>query len=230
MRVVEPPQQRQPVALCFGRNVLLRRRRPQVRERLRAARVDDCALVCHRQKAGAEVSFLVVRQPLRVRQHHKRGEVVRFATERIADPRPETRETRQQKARVHQVASRSVDVGPRHHGHQERHVIHARCQMRQQTAHPAAALPVPFELKARLEHGARFAGGRFHAFACARIKLLPVTLHQLGFVVEQIHLACAAVHEKLDHAFRPRRVMRPAAQHSTNARARCLPRHALIRQ
>ena len=195
MRLVEPPQQRQAVALGLGCDVLQGGGRTQVRDGLRAAGVDDRALMRHRQEAGTEVALLIVRQPLRVGQHHERREVVRLATERIADPRTETREAWQQEARVHQVASGTMDVRPRHHRHQERHVVHAHGQMRQQAAHPATALSALPELKGRLEHSARLAGGRLDAFVCARVELLPVALDQFRFVIEQIDLAGAAVHE-----------------------------------
>src|SRR5206468_5797155 len=112
------------------------------------------------------------------------------------------------------------NVGLRYHRHQEGQVVHTSGEIRQQTAYPATTLAMLLELEGRLEDLTRFAGGRLDPFAGPWVELLSVALQQFGFVIEQIHLARAAVHEELNHALCSRRMMRPVAQHSCQFRIR----------
>ena len=102
-------------------------------------------------------------------------------------------------------------------------------QMRQDAAHPAAALTVLRPRERALHDGARRADARLHALARAGVERLPVFRDQLRLVIEQVALARTAVHEKLDDPFRRRPVIespcrrRIAIQEATPAR--CHPVH-----
>ena len=218
MRVVELPEQRQPVALRFGRDVFQGRRRAQMGDRLEGTGIDNCALVGHWQESRAEIALLIVGQAPRVWQNDECRQIVGFAAERVAYPRAETREAGQEKAGVHQITAGTVNVGLRYHRHDKSQIVHAPGEIRQQTAYPATALAMLLELEGRLEDLTRFAGGRLDPFAGARVELLSVAPQQFGFVIEQIHLARAAVHEELNHAPGARRVMRSVAQNSCQRR------------
>jgi hypothetical protein len=64
-------------------------------------------------------------------------------------------------------------------------------------------LTVALEFERRLEDLPGFTGRGFDAVAVAGIERLSGLLEQGGLVVEEIHLARAAVHEQLDHAADP---------------------------
>ena len=88
------------------------------------------SLMSHRQKSRREIAPLIVREPFGVWQHHEARKVVGLAAQGIADPGPKGGESGQQRPGVHEVTGRSVDIGPRLHGHQEGDVIHASGQVR----------------------------------------------------------------------------------------------------
>ena len=213
MAAVQPPEQVEPRAVRVRCDVLRGDRRTEVGDRCRRRGLDHRSLVGDRQEARAEVALLVVGQAPHIGQHDESGQVVALAAERVAGPGAEAWEPRQQEPGVHQIAARAVDVGPRLHRHQERDVVHVAREMRHQAAHPASRLPVPAELERRLEHLAGLAGRRLDVLALAGIELLAGALEERGLVVEQVHLARAPVHEELDDAFGPRRMVEPAAQH-----------------
>src|SRR5687768_3664755 len=93
----------------------------------------------------------------------------------------------------------------------ERHVVHARSEMRQQIANPLAApamlLPAP-----RARH--HYTGVALEQLdLLARIPLLSGLLDQPRLVVERVALACRPRHEELHDTFRSRtRLCLPAEQ------------------
>ncbi len=190
-------------------------------DRRRGAGVDDRALMGHGQEAGAEVALLIIGKSPGVWQHHKGRQVVRFTAERVTDPGTETGKTGKEKAGIHQITARTMHVRLRYHRHQECHLVHAPGEARQQAADPTPALPMLLELEHRLEHRSRFARGRLDSLARAGVEFLTVPLHQIGLVIEQIALARTTVHEKLNDAPSPRRVMRSIAQRSSQRHGGC---------
>ena len=134
----------------------------------------------------------------------KAGTLSAETAERIRHPRTRARKTGQQKSRGLQIRRRPVEVRFRLHRHQERHVVHVPGQMRQRAAHPASALLVLRPFKQAPHDRARRADARLDALARARIERLPVPRDELRLVVEEIALACAAIHEELDDALGPR--------------------------
>ena len=65
----------------------------------------------HRQETRSEISFLIIRQTFGVRENDERGKIVSEAAEAIRNPCSHAGETRKEKAGVHHVTSRPVDVG-----------------------------------------------------------------------------------------------------------------------
>src|SRR5688572_15832449 len=68
--------------------------------------------------------------------------------------------------------------------------------MRKHAAHPAPALAVLLELERGFHHRANFAGETFRFFLWP--EHLTVQARQLRLVIERVHRARPAVHEKLD--------------------------------
>jgi hypothetical protein len=89
------------------------------------------------------------------------------------------------------------------HGHQKRQVIDMMAEMGQQIAHPPAALAMLPQSHGRLEHRAWCARRRFDANPCPGIEWLAVQPLKSRLVIEQVHLARAAIHEELYHPPRP---------------------------
>ena len=85
----------------------------------------------HGQEARGEVPLRVVGQASRVGQDDERRQVVRQRAQAIRDPGPQAREAREQEPGVHHVAGRAVDVRLRGQRHQERHVVDAGRQVRE---------------------------------------------------------------------------------------------------
>ena len=96
------------------------------------------------------------------------------------------------------------------HRHQERHLVHAFRLMREHRTHPTPALAMLRKFKRALHHRACRGGLAFGLVL--RSAHLPVLFCELGLVVERVHLAHAAVHEKLDDAPDFRGVMQPAVE------------------
>src|SRR5262249_7347846 len=154
---------------------------------------DRGSLMRSRQESRAPVSWTVRRNASRIGKNHERRQVLVQAAQAIADPSSRAGEPRQHETCVLHEGCWTVDVAFGLHGIDERHIVHAFCQMREQGADPSPALPVLLPLPWAGHDRARRALKKLDL--AARIEFLPVTLYQLRFVVKCIALARRAGHE-----------------------------------
>src|SRR5678815_6184333 len=98
-----------------------------------------------------------------------------------------------------------MDVRLGRHRHEEREVIDTFGNVRENAADPPATLAILLELEGALHDVARRAGRSFNART--GIELLAMQFDQLRLVIEGIHLADAAIHEKLHDALDPGAMM-----------------------
>ncbi len=85
--------------------------------------------------------------------------------------------------------------------------------LRDSAADPATGLAVLLPVERTLHHVSRRAGGGFDFFA--GIEFLTAAFDEFGFVIEQVALARAAVHEELDDALNFRWMMKAAVKFRT---------------
>ncbi len=179
--------------------------RKKVGHGLGCRRIDHGALVHGRKKARREAPFLVVRQPLRIGQYHKGGQVIGNVSQGVRNPRPHTGKAREKKARVHHVGAGAVHIGLGGHGHEEGHLIDQLGLLGKHLTDPATALTVLLKGEGTLHQGTgrgRKAVGLF--FGSQHLPMEPL---ELGLVVEEIHGARAARHKELDNPIDARRMM-----------------------
>ena len=162
------------------------------------------------QKTGREVASVIVGKTSRIRDDDERRQIIVEAAERVGNPCAHAREAGRHEAGVLHVTGRAMHVRLGSHRHQERQIVDALGDIWKNGADPASALAVLLEFERTLHHAAGRTGGRFDARA--RIELLAAQFDQLRFVIEGIHLAGAAVHEKLDDALGFGAMMQPAVQ------------------
>ena len=134
-----------------------------------------------------------------VEHHHESRQVLVDRAEAVVRPRSERR-TAEQLARVHHQHRRAVDRAVGVHALDERHVVDALRRVREEIAHPRAALAVLAELPLRADHAALV----LVAAAALGLDLdrLAVVLEEIGLVVVGIDVARTAVAEDEDHALR----------------------------
>ena len=114
--------------------------------RLVGGRLEHGPLMHCGQEAGPPVHDTTRWQAARVGQHDERGQVVTLTPQTISHPRAHARESEPDEAAVHHEHRGTVQRRLALHRMNERHVIDARGQLRQQVTHPAAALTVLPEL------------------------------------------------------------------------------------
>ncbi len=129
-------------------------RRKEVVNGVFGPRPDHRALAGSGEETAAPVGRAVGGEAAGVGQHHEGGQVVGQTAEAVADPRTHAGEARQDEAGGLHERGRAVDVGLGDHRVQEGHVVHAFGQVRQQAAHPLAALAVSLPVPRRLHAGA----------------------------------------------------------------------------
>ena len=83
----------------------------QIRNRPWRGGLDEGALVAGREKPRTEICLLIVGQAPGIREDDEVREIVRQAAQRIRDPGAEAGKSRQEKAGVHHVAGRTMDIG-----------------------------------------------------------------------------------------------------------------------
>ena len=163
-----------------------------------------------------------------IEHHHEARQVLVHRAKPVVHPASERRRAAEQLAAVHHEHRAAVDGAVRVHALHERDVVHARGQVREQVAHPRAALAVLAEVPLGAHHAALV------AVAAAALGLhldgLPVVLVELGLVVEGVHVARAAVHEQEDHALGLARELRRLRHQRVRHGRLAVERHGLLRQ
>jgi hypothetical protein len=119
-----------------------------------------------------------------------------------------------------------VDVGFGGHGHEERDFVHVRGEVWEGAADPAAASAVLAPIEWGTHQVPWLAGGGFDV--CAWVKALAAAADQFGFVIEQVALAGAAVHEELDDAACARAVVEATIEIRGARKGGCLAREQTL--
>ena len=163
-------------------------------------RLDHGALMDRRQEARAPIHRSARRQAAVVGKHDECGQLLRFAAEAVGDPRPHRRESGQDEAAVGHEHRRTVQRGLALHRMDEGHLINVAGELRQQIAHPAAALAVLPEGPVALLAVARLRGKELHV--AGRVERRAIPLHEVGLVVERVEMREAAGAEDVDHRLR----------------------------
>ena len=163
--------------------------RSQIRDRHRRA-AQDHALMRSRQKSIAPQRRATRRQPAPVRQHYEAGQILILAAQPVAHPGADGGEALKDEPRGHLEQRGAMRVGARHHGMNEREIVHHAAQMRQNLRDELAALSVLLECKWRPHH--RPAPPKERRDRVGPLRLLSVMLLERGLVVERVHVAEAA--------------------------------------
>ena len=169
------------------------------------------ALIQRREIAAHPVFDVIDRQPvLRIGQHHVSGQILVFTAEPVGDPRAERRVAGENLAALPLVTGRLMVFVHVVHGADDRNLIDHLSRVRQQFAHPRAALAMPGKLPMTAHHLALHAApGRGDLGEFLRC-FLPVILVQRRLGIKQVHLRRPALHAKLDDRLGPRRKVRLA--------------------
>lgn len=145
-----------------------------------------------------------------VRKHHKGREVFVFAAKTVTDPAAHAGKSRQLESSGLEIGRLTVNACLSDQIVDEGHVVHHRCQIRDDFAQRVSALPVSLEFPDGLQPGPKSILKRLHRLA--KITLLSVPLHQFLFEIEEIQMAGGTRHEELDDALRPRGMLPTADQ------------------
>ena len=167
-------------------------------EHRHSRRSENRSLVRRRHVAARPVLGAADRAAGGVEHDDESGQVLVLAAETIIRPRPQARAAREDLARVHLQHGRPVDRRVGGHRVQERDVVDAGGEVREQVADHLAALAVGLEFPLRPDDAA------FVLLATPAERLhgdrLAVEIVELRLVVERVDLARAAVHEQEDDA------------------------------
>ena len=226
MTSVQSRHQPMPLLLAAARHVPARLAREQVRNRGLAARIQDRPSMLAREERSVPVLGAIRRKPAVVRQHDERREVLVKGPQAIRHPRAHAGKPGQLKPRRLKVRGLAVDPGLAHQVVDEGDVVHDAPEVRHDVAQRLPGLPMRTERPHRLEPRAQPVLEGLHRLP--EVAGLPVALHQLGLVVEQVDVAGRARHEQLNHAARPRPMVRAARRQRPGGRP--LRQEALARQ
>ena len=160
------------------------------------------------QEGRVPVLRPVRREATMIREHHERRQILIHAAEPVADPRTHAGKTGQLKSRRLQVRGLTVYARLAHQIVNKRHVVHDLAELGHRLAQHLAGLTIRLERPDRFHPRPEPVLKRLHVFA--KVALLPVALHELRLVVEQVDVAGRAAHEHLDDALGPRLEVRLA--------------------
>src|SRR5437016_141402 len=118
----------------------------------RSLRSQRCPLKYTRQKSGAPVLGIALRQPAAqgVVHYHETGKTLTFGTQTVRHPGPHTGEAHPAHAGIDHEQRGRVVVGLRVARVNERHLIDVLRDVGEDLRYPGTALTVPIELKRRL--------------------------------------------------------------------------------
>ena len=184
-----------------------------------ARRAQDGALVGGGHVTARPVLRAADRPAGRIEHHHEAGEVFVHAAKTVVHPRAETRTARENLAGVHLQHRRAVDGRIGDHRVNERNVIDAGGEMREETAHLLAALAILLELPL----GADDPAFVLPAAPTKRLHLNGLSIEpvKLGLVVEGVDVAGPAIHEQEDHTARLAGKMRLLRREGIGKRRGC---------
>ena len=169
-------------------------------------------------------------------EHDKGGQVIALAAEPVADPRSETRLAGDLAAGHDEGAGGIVidRIGPYRLDHGD--VVGDALHVRDEFAHPHAALAALLEGELARRYGEPRLSARHRrdalAFADGLGQVGVEVFLQTGFVIEHVELRRPAVHVQVDETLRLRRKIREARERRMDrfiggcaGRAKCLPPH-----
>src|SRR5262245_31897647 len=163
----------------------------------RLGRTHDCPLEKWRHPAVRPIAHAIDGVPAGIGQHDVGGQALTFRAETICEPRAESGPTRLRFAGVHEPDRWLMPVNARVHRADERHVIHYASEMRKEFGDIHSALTVLLKSPGAAEQlfGRAINEAEFY-LACV---ILPASLRQLWFRIEQVDMTGSSVHEKRDH-------------------------------
>ena len=159
------------------------------------------SLAVRRQPGSLPIVDSPDRQTLGVVQHDIGRQVLVLRAQPVGDPRPGRRSVSQQSAGMNHVESRFVILGFGEHRPDQRDVVRARANVRQQFRELEARLAMSSELVRRRQNARVLLRAHCDGRQVSTWRL-PRVLGQLRLRVEEIDLAWAPVHEELDHRLR----------------------------